>query len=80
MARKADKQNLGPTLAELLFGVPVLPSGADPDREGLRAELRGLLGDLPDREPALCQRCQKMMRGPLCPHCGEWQAGYPYLH
>ena len=70
------------SLLSQLFGQRVVVEGeseSDEFGDELRAELDDLTGIRPT-EPRECQHCGRTMRGPLCPHCGEWQVGYDYDH
>lgn len=69
-------------LAEQLLHCLVKGAGETEAEAELKSHLRPLAGDVLAfaRDPRPCQHCHWPMRGPICPHCGETQAGYEYLH
>ena len=74
-------------LLQALFGTSVTVIGEDgqpqPESEtGGFADklLSGFTSLFAPSAPRDCQNCDKLMRGPICPHCGETQAGYDYSH
>ena len=78
------------SLLQALFGTSVTVIGEDgqpqPQSEtetgGLVERFRAMFDFVGNWQypPFDCQNCGRPMRGPICAHCGETQAGYDYSH
>ena len=74
-------------LLQALFGTSVTVIGEDGREQPQENDngwadqlISGLSSLFTPSAPFDCQHCGRDMRGPICPHCGEIQSGYDYIH